>query len=80
MTPKDKERALKQLAGHLLVLLPNRDQEVIAWLCEETGKLPGQIAIEILRKALVQELPAFREAKGGGGSSSTSLEELMKRL
>lgn len=73
-------REQKRIAGALLNLLPRRDQEVLAWVCDVTGKTPGVVAFEMVRKALIVERRAFREAHGGGGASSTNPEALAARL
>lgn len=73
-------REQKRMAGAMVTLLPKRDIQVLAWLCEATGKPPGEIGVQMIRQGLIQERRAFKEAMGGGGSSSTNLEELTKRL
>lgn len=57
-----------------------RHAVVFDWLCKVLNKTPDQLAAEILTNAVVRETPAYREALGGGGSSSKSLEQLAARL
>lgn len=75
-----EQREHKRVAGALLTLLPKRDQEVLAWVCEVSNKTPGQVATEMIRQALVRERRAYREAHGGGGASSQDPEALAARL
>lgn len=74
------ERAEKRIAGALLDLLAEKDLQVLKWICELQGKTPGRVAHEMLRTSLAQNRKAFREAHGGGGSSSTNQQALMDRL
>lgn len=57
-----------------------RHAVVFDWLCKVLDKTPDQLATEILTNAIVKETPAYREAQGGGGRSSKSLEQLAARL
>lgn len=57
-----------------------RHAEVFDWLCKVLGKSPEQLATEILTNAVVRETPAYREAQGGGGSSSKDIASLAERL
>lgn len=70
----------KRLAGALLKLLPARDRVVLEWVCNVTGKSPGQVALEMIRQSIIKERRAYREAHGGGGASSTNPEALAERL
>jgi len=75
-----EDRAQKRIAGALMELLPKRDQEVLAWVCQVSNKTPGRVALEMIKQSVVRERRAYREAKGGGGSSSQDLEALASRL
>lgn len=57
-----------------------RHAVVFDWLCDKLNKTPDQLAGELLTVAIVRELPAYREAIGGGGNSSRDLEKLASRL
>tara|TARA_R110000765_G_scaffold297405_5_gene392543 strand:- start:19969 stop:20286 length:318 start_codon:yes stop_codon:yes gene_type:complete len=74
------DRDMKRIAGALLGQLPKRDQEVLAWVCHQSGKSPGQVAFEMVRKSIIIERRGYREAMGGGGASSQNLETLTHRL
>ena len=74
------ERERKRMAGALLTLLPKRDLEILEWVCRSSGKLPGEVATQMIHEALVKERIAFREAHGGGGASSTDAQKLSARL
>lgn len=57
-----------------------RHAVVFDWICEVLDKTPHQLASELLTNAIVRELPAYREAQGGGGRSSKNLAALAERL
>lgn len=57
-----------------------RHAEVFDWICKALGKSPETVASEMLTAAIVREMPAFREAKGGGGQSGRDLAKLAERL
>lgn len=57
-----------------------RHAEIFDWLARITGKTHEQLAGEMLLASIMKEASVYREAQGGGGGSSKSLEALAKRL
>lgn len=64
----------------LPMILPKRDQETFKWMRRTLGKSSGELVQSILKASIVRERRNEREAKGGGGASSTNLERLQERL
>lgn len=78
--PKPKVDPQDQLGAAILEMLPSRDLEVLDWLSKSLGKAPGRLVFEMVKTSIVRERVAYRESKGGGGSSSRDAEQLAARL
>jgi ABC-type uncharacterized transport system permease subunit len=62
------------------LMLQPRDMEILNWLAALAGKTISQIAMEMLRSSIVKNKVAYREAHGGGGSSSQDILRLTELL
>lgn len=73
---KRQHARMQELVAELLpMVIAPRHQPVFDWLAEGHGDHARAITV-ILRAEIMRVLPAFREAKGMGGSSTKNPEKL----
>lgn len=70
-----------ELAALLLPLVMQaRHRVVFDWMCQSNGVTPAQAITQIIRAEVARQTPDWREAQGGGGTSSKNLEVLAERI
>lgn len=75
------EAAGDDLAARVLaMILQARDRQVWEWMQHNSGGGPYALLRHIVRGAVVRSRTDYREAMGGGGASSRSIEKLSERL
>jgi len=78
---EDKLDFADGLAGQLVpLLMSERHLQVFRWLARGHGVNFARMVQIILRNEISRQMPTYREAQGGGGSSSRDLGTLSERL
>lgn len=77
----ETQHRIDELTEELIPLLfADRHKAVFDWLVRGSGGSAGRLVQVIIRSEISRRMPDYREAQGGGGSSSRNIETLTERL
>ena len=76
----DQNRIEQLISEALPLMFQDRHMLVLRWIASSSGNSIGRVVQQILRAEVSRQMPTYREAIGGGGSSSRNIELLTERL
>lgn len=78
---EQRMQSADELATLLIPLIMQpRHKAVFDWLCRASGGTAAAVITSIVRAEVARQTPAWREANGGGGTTSRNLEALAERI